>query len=159
MCIPAHVLGREGDLTNKQVAIESLSLVTAASHIWCRNGLPMETVVLTNFHRLRKFCWKGLRMSEELNSLRDFFTSNYRSLEELELDFIDWILVGYDGPSATRSMFDEPLPSFTERILPHRSTGSIKRFASLQRLALSSFDFEEPTLQITRALNMSIFNR
>ena len=154
MCIPGHVLGREGYLTRKQTTIESLSLITAGIHEWYLGALAVEPVVLSNFPQLRKFSWKRLHTTEELDSLRDLFASNYRILEDLELDFISWSDVVIDGVGQPGSILDPDLPSFTDRIMPHYSTGKIKTLRSLKRLALSAFEFEDTTRGITQAFNI-----
>ena len=152
MCIPGNILGPEGYLTKKQTAIESLSLITNMYR--CRfYPSSSEIVVLSNFPKLRKFSWKGLNTTEELESLRGLFISNFRVLEDLELDFIDWRLVTIDDVQM-QSLFDEPPPSFTDLILPHKANRVVQQFKSLKRLALSEFCFEAETKSIARAFNV-----
>ena len=148
MCIPGHILGREGYLTKKQIAIESLSLITAGHMDLISRGRTVHPLVLSNFPQLRKFSWKKLRLTEELNSLRDFFARNCRILEDLELDFISWDYVEIDGKDTYAT--HQP-PSFTDRILPHNPSGKIKSFRSLKRLALSAFGFEDSARGISKA--------
>lgn len=154
MCVPEHILGREGYLTRKQTAIESLSLITGGRHDWYLGSLAIAPVVLSNFPQLRKFSWKRLRSTQELDSLRGLFASNYRVLQVLELDFISWDDVTIVGVGPPGCMYDPPLHSFTERILPHGLNGRIKTFRSLERLALSAFGFEKVTREITQAFNV-----
>ena len=143
VCIPESILGSEGYLTKKQTGIESLSLITTG--ICYRNRLIQEEIViLSNFPRLRKFSWKGLSSTEELNSLRGLFFRNFRVLEELELDFFNWKIV----------IKGENRLSFTEAILPHETNGIIQQFRSLKCLSLTEFGFEETTKQITQAFNI-----
>lgn len=152
MCIPEHILGREGYLTKKQTAIESLSLITGAHHPRHEDSPAVQTLVLSSFPRIRKFSWKGLRLTEELESLRGFFASNYQILEDLELDFIDWDLVNIKGVSPR--LWGKSFPSFTKIILPQVGK-DVRTFASLKRLALSEFGFEDMTHGITQAFNVS----
>lgn len=143
ICIPESILGSEGYLTKKQTAIKSLSLITTG--ICHRNRLIQEEIViLSNFPRLRKFSWKGLSSTEELNSLRGLFFRTFRVLEELELDFFNWKVV----------IKGENRLSFTEAILPHETNGNIQQLRSLKRLSLTEFGFEETTKQITKAFNI-----
>lgn len=152
MCIPEHILGHEGYLTKRQTAIESLSLITGTYHEWLYDEFPLEIVVLTNFPQLRIFSWKGLQLTEELESLRGFFASNYKILEELELDFIEWGQVKINGQFTAGDQWG-PV-SFTDLILPHRSRENVNRFISLKSLALSGFGFEITTRKITQAFNI-----
>ena len=150
-CIPETILGAEGYLTKNQTAIESLSLITGTI---CHQR-PMfnpEIVVLTNFPNLRKFSWKGLSSTRELDSLRGLFRCNYEVLEELELDFLDWRSVTIDNVKMYTGLVD---PSFTELILPHDTNRVVQQFKSLKRLSLSEFGFEKTTQQITRAFNIT----
>ena len=155
ICIPGHILGIEGYLTKKQTAIESLSLITTACPEWRLRKLVVEPVVLSTFPRLRKFSWKGISTTGQLNSLRDLFASNYEVLEDLELDFIDWdyVTIDYAHPAGITSITPS-LPSFQTRILPHKSNKDLKPFRSLKRLALSEFEFEEPAWGFTHSFNI-----
>ena len=152
MCIPENILGSEGYLTKQQTAIESLSLITSGK---CHYSVRVqeEILILSNFPRLRKFSWKGLSSTEELNSLRGLFRSNFRVLEELELDFFEWEAVTIDGVDTMDYSYEDG-PSFPEAILPHNSDGAVQQFKSLKRLSLSEFEFEISTEQITRAFNI-----
>ncbi len=146
MCIPEHVLGPEGYLTKKQTSIESLSLITGTDCCAHWRQTPAEDVVLSGFSKLRKFSWTGLHLTEELNSLRDFFRSNRLVLENLELDFIVWATVWIDGRP--------PEALFTELILPHGAEGTVQRFQLLNRLSLTAFAFEESTEGFNQAFNV-----
>ena len=151
-CIPENILGSEGYLTKKQTAIESLLLITNGECYYL-GRMQEEIVILSNFPRLRKFSWKGLSSTEEFNSLRGLFRSNFRVLEELVLDFLYWPIVSIDGVMMCM-IDDEDRPSFTEAILPHKTNGVVQRFKSLKRLSLSDFEFDETIEQITRAFNI-----
>ena len=153
MCVPEHILGREGYLAKKQTVIESLSLITGGKHYYKREDYALPNVVLSNSPQLRTCSWKGLYSTEELESLRGLFASNYQILEDLELDFIDWERVCMDGRAATGGRW--PFPSFTRLILPHCSDRDVKVFASLRRLALREFAFEEKAQGIIQAFNIS----
>ncbi|KAL9071319.1 MAG: hypothetical protein Q9161_004335 [Pseudevernia consocians] len=160
MCIPGHILGREGYLTKKQTAIESLSLITTPCPDWYLEDVVIDPVVLSNFPQLRKFSWKGLRTTGQLNSLRDLFASNYEVLEDLELDFNDWNRVRINGTLPNGfGLEDYSLPSFQSHILPHKSNKDLEPFRSLKRLALSAFDlsafeFDEPAWGFTHSFNI-----
>ena len=155
ICIPKHILGDQGYLTNKQTRIESLSLITGAG-CWHNHLEPnANMLVLSNFPKLRKFSWKGLRTTEELNALRGLFQVNYRVLQDLELDFIDTVTVMIDRKRAFRDHWEDGLPLFTKSILPHETDGKVKIFVSLDRLALSVFDFSYTEWDILRALNIA----
>ena len=143
MCIPENILGSEGYLTKQQTAIESLSLITSGKCHYS-GRMQEEILILSNFPRLRKFSWKGLRSAEELNSLRGLFRSNFRVLEELELDFFDWETV----------IIDKDCPWFREAIPPHNSNGVVQQFISLKRLSLSEFNLYRGKEGITRAFNI-----
>lgn len=153
-CIPEQILGPEGYLTKKQSAIESLSLITGTA---CPRfgflGIRTEAVVLSSFSKLRNFSWKGLHWTQELDSLRGLFAKNHGVLEALELDFMSWQDVVIDGVRVRRGRPDRS-PSFTEKILPHKTNGVVRQFKSLKSLALSAFEFEEATRQISRAFNI-----
>ena len=155
MCIPGHILGREGYLPKKQTAIESLSLITTPCPDEYLQSLVIEPVVLSNFPQLRKFTWKGLCTTEQLNSLRDLFASNYEVLEDLELDFNDWDYVKINGRRPAGIGLEEySLSSFQSHILPHKSNKDLEPFRSLKRLALSAFEFDKPAWGFTHSFNI-----
>lgn len=153
MCIPENIFGHEGYLTKKQTAIESLSLVTGTGFSENDTNDTVQTVVLSGFPKLRKFSWKGICQTEELDSLRDLLRCTHGTLEDLELDFIRWQDVTIaELPSAGTWL--EEKPSFEELILPRQSNGAVKRFKSLTRLALSVLEFEDPPRKTIQAFNI-----
>ena len=153
MCMPPHVFGSEGYLTKKQTAIRSLSLITPSSEMWGQGTEVDEPIILSVYSKLQTFSWKGLCSRMDMDCLRSLFAANSQTLEDLELDFIDWAIVSIDAD------LDEPptaeLQSF-DAVLPRRSDGKPLRFKNLKRLALSNFEFEDPTLRISHTFNVKL---
>ena len=176
-CVPEDILGTSGYLQREQTDLESLSLNTGAptdTPIFnddlvasIRRPAPLE---LEAFRHLRKLSWTGILLAPELESLRVFLAANKKTLEKLELDFIDWSIV--NRACETKLPDDDP-HVFSKHILPLSENPSINAFPALTVLLLSAvclptnpaatisaFDFTQlRSLRLHRCLNTHLLLR
>lgn len=84
-CVPRSILGPDGYLVRKQTHIEAIRLITDP---FCDVDCLLH---LASFRNLKSISWKGPRLEEGFVSINKALQSNKTSLEELELDFFDWM--------------------------------------------------------------------
>ena len=158
-CIPQELLGPRGYLTERQKALESLSLITGAS---CKRNMDHQapSLILWKFMSLRKLSWKSLRSRLEIESLCTLLKANCGILKELELDFGDPI-----GPVGWQLHYGVPTGTATEptgnsllkHILPRSPSGSAKLFSSLNSLSLSAISLKGMTEEIAHVFHVNRF--